>query len=125
MSDRLGTRRRGGGDQLTDEVLELVVARLRTIAELNRVRLLRMLNEGDATVTELADQMATTHQNVSHHLGLLYQAGIVTRHKEGNAVRYSLVDWTGCWLVEQIASSVEDHVDGLHDLFQSPSSPRA
>jgi len=76
------TRRRGsGGGQLRGEVIELVAARLRAIADPNRIRLLGMLNEHDATVTELADRMATTHQNVSHHLGLLHQAGIVSRSK--------------------------------------------
>ena len=94
---------------------------MRAIADPNRIRLLRMLNDRDATVTELADRMATTHQNVSHHLGLLHQAGIVSRRKEGNSVRYSLVDWTGWWLVEQIASAVAEHIDELHELFEPHS----
>ncbi len=55
------TRRRGAaGAQLRDEAVELVVARLRAIADPNRIRLLGMLNEHDASVTELADRMATT-----------------------------------------------------------------
>ena len=110
--------------QLPDEVLEMVVGRLRVIADANRIRLLGMLNERDCTVSELAARMATTHQNVSHHLGLLHQAGIVARRKEGNSVRYSLVDWTGWWLVEQIASAVAEHVDELHQLFDQ-SGPAA
>jgi len=120
------TRRRGsGGGQLRGEVIDLVSARLRAIADPNRIRLLGMLNEHDATVTELADRMATTHQNVSHHLGLLHQAGIVSRSKEGNSVRYALIDWSGWWLIEQIASAVAEHVEDLHELFEhaGPQTP--
>ncbi len=118
------TRRRGsGGGQLRGEVIELVAARLRAIADPNRIRLLGMLNEHDATVTELADRMATTHQNVSHHLGLLHQTGIVSRSKEGNSVRYALIDWSGWWLIEQIAGAVAEHVEDLHELFE-PSGPQ-
>lgn len=120
-------RRRGAsGGQLRGEAIELVAARLRIVADANRIRLLGMLNEHDATVTELADRMATTHQNVSHHLGLLHQAGIVSRSKEGNSVRYALVDWTGWWLIEQIATAVAEHIDELHDLFDptGPQTPR-
>lgn len=80
-----------------------------------------LLNEGEATVQELTDRLMTTHQNVSKHLGVLYQAGMVSRRKEGTSVRYALVDWTGWWLVEQIGASVAAQADDLHDLF----TPRA
>jgi len=82
-----------------------------------------MLNEREASVTELADRLLTTHQNVSHHLVLLYQAGIVSRRKEGNTVRYALIDWSGWWLIEQIATLVVEHLDGQQDLFQPPANP--
>lgn len=123
MSAQAPRRRRAGGGQLRGEVIELVAARLRVIADPNRIRLLGMLNEHDATVTELADRMATTHQNVSHHLGLLHQAGIVSRSKEGNSVRYALIDWSGWWLIEQIATAVAEHVEDLHELFE-PAAPQ-
>jgi len=100
---------------LSDEAIELIAARLRVIAEPTRIRLMRLLNDGDATVQELTDRLATTQQNVSKHLGVLYQAGMVSRRKEGTSVRYSLVDWTGWWLIEQIATSVLAQLDELRD----------
>lgn len=66
---------------------------------------------------ELTDRLMTTHQNVSKHLGVLYQAGMVSRRKEGSSVQYALVDWTGWWLVEQMATSVADRLDELQNLF--------
>lgn len=98
----------------------MIAAWLRIIAEPTRIRIMGLLNDGEATVQELTDRLATTHQNVSKHLGMLHQAGIVSRRKDGNCVRYALVDWTGWWLVQQIAASVTARLDELHELF-SPS----
>jgi DNA-binding transcriptional ArsR family regulator len=110
---------------LSDEAIELIAARLRVIAEPTRIRLMRLLNEGDATVQDLTDRMATTHQNVSKHLGVLYQAGMVSRRKEGTSVRYSLIDWTGWWLIEQVGTSVITQLDELRETFaEQADAPR-
>lgn len=119
-----GRRGRAPAQRLSDEAIELIAARLRVIAEPNRIRILGVLNEGDATVQEITDRLMTTHQNVSKHLGVLYQAGMVSRRKEGISVRYALVDWTGWWLVEQMATSVADRLDELQHLF-APDSDHA
>ncbi|MEA2361309.1 MAG: hypothetical protein QOD71_454 [Thermoleophilaceae bacterium] len=74
-----------------------------------------LLDEGEASVQELAERLGTTHQNASKHLGVLHQAGMVSRHRVGTSIRYALVDWTGWWLVEQIATSAADHLDQLRD----------
>lgn len=85
---------------------------------------MQMLNEGDATVQDLTDQLATTHQNVSRHLGVLHQAGMLRRTRDGKTVRYALDDWTGWWLVEQVGTSVTSHLDDLQRAFLSPDSER-
>jgi DNA-binding transcriptional ArsR family regulator len=100
---------------LPDEAIEVIAARLRVIAEPMRIRLMGLLDQGDAGVQELAARLGTTPQNVSRHLGVLYQAGIVSRRRDGTGVRYSLVDWTGWWLVEQIGASVLSQLDELRD----------
>lgn len=102
---------------LPDEAIELIAARLRVIAEPTRIRLMGLLDQGDAGVQELATRLGTTHQNVSRHLGVLYQAGMVSRRRDGTGVRYSLVDWTGWWLVEQIGASALSQLDELRDVL--------
>jgi DNA-binding transcriptional ArsR family regulator len=102
---------------LSDEDIELIAARLRVVAEPTRIRLMELLNAEDFSVQELTDRLATTQQNVSRHLGILFQAGIVSRKKEGNVARYSLVDWTGWWLVEQIGTSVAGHLEEMQKAF--------
>lgn len=109
---------------LPDEAIELIAARLRVIAEPTRIRIMGLLNEGEATVQELTDRLPTTHQNVSKHLSALYQAGMVSRRKEGTSVRYALVDWTGWWLVEQMGASVAAQLDELRELFAIDQTDR-
>lgn len=92
---------------LSEEVVALTVERLRVMAEPNRIGLLEALNQGEASVQELADATSAPHQKVSKHLGVLYGAGMVSRRRQGATVRYSLVDWTGWWVVEQIGRWVE------------------
>lgn len=93
--------------------MDLVVRRLLAIAEPTRIRLLMSLEGHEATVQELTDELATTHQNVSRHLGVLYQSGIVTRRKDGNKVWYSLADYSACRLIEQATASVSGYVEEL------------
>jgi DNA-binding transcriptional ArsR family regulator len=102
---------------LPDEAIEVIAARLRVIAEPTRIRLMGMLDQGDAGVQELAARLGTTHQNVSRHLGVLHQAGMVSRRRDGTGVRYALVDWTGWWLVEQIGASVLSKLDELRGVL--------
>lgn len=98
--------------RLPVEVEEAVAAWLRLVAEPTRIRLMRLLDGGPQTVQELTAKVPTTHQNVSRHLGVLYQAGLVRRHKHGTSMQYELNDWTALWLIEQIATSI---ITGLDD----------
>ncbi len=108
-SDR--PRRAGSqvGRLLSEETVDSLVAMLRVLADPTRIRLIEALNEaGRATVSALAARLPLSQQGVSHQLGVLHQAGIVRRRREGVWVRYELCDWTGWWLIEQLAGGLED-----------------
>lgn len=98
---------------LSEPFLNLLVLYLQAISEPTRIRLLKSLERHEATVQELTEELATTHQNVSKHLGILYQSGIVTRRKDGNKIWYSLADYSAWRLIEQAAASVTGHVEEL------------
>jgi DNA-binding transcriptional ArsR family regulator len=83
------------------------------------------LDRGEASVQELTDDVQTTHQNVSKHLGVLYQCGMVSRRKQGNMVRYSLADWTGWWLVEQVGQAISREALERHQLLATDSAEGA
>ncbi|MCZ2342985.1 MAG: metalloregulator ArsR/SmtB family transcription factor [Bacteroidales bacterium] len=63
---------------------------LQAIAEPNRIRIIDALRSGQKNVTELAKLLSVEIVNVSHHLGVLRQAGLVQDEKHGRFVVYSL-----------------------------------
>lgn len=93
-------------EPLPDEAVESIATWLRVIGEPNRIRLIEILNSGGTGVQDLADRLGTTRQNVSKHLAVLHQAGIVTRRRSKNCVTYELCDWSGWWVIEQVGRSV-------------------
>lgn len=104
-SARMGSAPRNG--LLAEETVESLAAMLRILADPTRIRLIEALNErGRATVSALASSLPLTRQGVSRQLGILYQAGLVRRRREGMWVQYELADWTGWWLIEQLASAI-------------------
>jgi DNA-binding transcriptional ArsR family regulator len=70
---------------LPDELVELISPQFRLLAEPTRVRLFDRLRDGEATVHELAAELETSQQNVSKHLALLAEAGVVARRKRAIA----------------------------------------
>jgi DNA-binding transcriptional ArsR family regulator len=98
---------------LSEQLIELIAQRFRVLAEPMRIKLLDQLRAGDATVGELQDAIGATQQNVSKHLGILHSAGMVSRAKDGNHVRYSIADEGVFELCEQVCGGVRRRVDEL------------
>jgi DNA-binding transcriptional ArsR family regulator len=98
---------------LSEPLIELIAQRFRVLAEPMRIKLLDQLRGGDATVGELQDALGATQQNVSKHLGILHSAGMVTRAKDGNHVRYSIADEGVFELCEQVCGGVRRQLDEL------------
>lgn len=88
---------------------------LKVLGDPTRIRLLELLNErGSATVSSLAACLPVSHAGVSKQLNMLHHAGVVRRRREGVWARYELVDFTGLWLVHQLASAL-DHTPEAAD----------
>src|SRR3954454_22279654 len=76
---------------LGDDLAETVARRLAVLGEPTRLKLAVELRVREtASVQELADAVGASLPNVSKHLQLLYQCGLVTRRKDGNFVHYRL-----------------------------------
>ena len=107
---------------LPGPVVELVARRFRVLGEPVRIRLLERLREGEATVGELTQVTGTTQQNVSKHLGVLLQDGIVGRRKDGTAVYFSIADEVVFELCEQVCASIERQLAELGGLLADSRS---
>ncbi len=102
---------------LPDPLVELIAQRFRVIGEPMRIKLLDHLRNGSATVGELVEALGASQQNVSKHLGVLHQAGIISRAKEGTSVRYAIADDTVFALCEQVCGGLRDQLAELDSIL--------
>ena len=77
---------------LSDKMFELIARRFRMLGEPYRLRILHELQSGEKTVTDLVDALDGNQPNVSKHLQLLHEAGLVARRREGNSIFYAISD---------------------------------
>lgn len=96
---------------LSNEVLDLIAARFKVLAEPLRLRILHMLQDGEKSVNELTELVAASQPNVSKHLKILQEAGILNRQQKGNAVYYSIADESIFELCEVVCNSLEKRLD--------------
>ena len=75
------------------------------------------LRKGEATVLALTDAVGASQQNVSKHLGVLHDAGIVARRKDGTQVYYRVVDTGVFELCETVCGSVQRQVAELNAIL--------
>jgi DNA-binding transcriptional ArsR family regulator len=98
------------------DLAELVAHRFRVIGEPMRIRLLDRLRESEATVTELTRAVDASQQNVSKHLAVLAESGIVGRRRDGNRVHYRIVDESVFALCEQVCGALQRQLEALNEL---------
>ena len=101
---------------LPDDLVELIARRFRVIGEPMRIRLLDRLREGEATVGELSEALSASQQNISKHLAVLADVGILGRRKEGNHVFYRVIDEGVFALCEEVCGSVQQQLRSLNEL---------
>lgn len=96
---------------LTDQALDLVAARFKVLADPMRLRLLHALETGEKNVTQLVVATGGLQANVSKHLALLANAGMVARRKEGLNVFYFIADPTIFKLCALMCSRLQQEFD--------------
>ncbi len=62
----------------------------KALSDPTRREILRLLTAGDLTAGEIAERFKITKPSISHHLGVLKQAGLVTDERRGQNIVYTL-----------------------------------
>jgi DNA-binding transcriptional ArsR family regulator len=107
---------------LPEDLAELIARRFRAIGEPLRVRMLDLLRDGELSVSELAEQVGAGQQNVSKHLAVLADAGMLARRKQGNHVYYRIADEGVFALCEQVCGSLQSQLSTLAGLVGGASA---
>lgn len=104
------------------EALQLVAARFKVLSDSMRLRILQVLEDGETSVSALAEAVESTQPNVSKHLKIMQEAGMLSRRQEGNIVYYSISDPTVFELCDVVCSSLAERFASHARVFSTPST---
>jgi len=76
---------------LKDEQVEAIAAMLKTMSHPLRLKILCLLQNREMTVGEIREEVKTTNANVSQHLSILRNQGIISFRKDANFI-YNRID---------------------------------
>jgi DNA-binding transcriptional ArsR family regulator len=91
---------------LPPEALSQVAAYFQALSEPTRLQILNLLRSGERNVGELAQACGYTSANISRHLSLLMQHGLVARESRGTAVYYRIADDSVYALCDLVCGSI-------------------
>ena len=72
------------------KIYELHASICRTFSHPKRLKILNLLREGELSVGELAERMGVSLANVSQHLAILRDKGVVVPRREGVSIYYQV-----------------------------------
>ena len=80
-------------ESLPEALLERIADRFRVLGDATRLSILRLLlDEGELNVGEIVERLSASQANVSKHLRILHDAGVVSRRAHGTSAYYSVTD---------------------------------
>lgn len=94
-------------EPLSEAALEMIAARFKILSEPMRLKLVYALMDGEKTVSELIRETGGLQANVSKHLGILLDAGIVRRRKQGLHAYYRVADESIYALCDLVCNSLQ------------------
>jgi DNA-binding transcriptional ArsR family regulator len=98
-------------ERLPPEALNQVAAYFQALSEPTRLQILNLLRSGEHNVGELAQACGYTSANISRHLSLLMQRGLVSREGRGTAVYYRIADESVYALCDLVCGNIARQLD--------------
>jgi DNA-binding transcriptional ArsR family regulator len=105
--------------ELSPLALELIAARFRALSEPMRLRLLNLLMGGEKTVGQLVDATGSSQANVSKHLSVLREAGMIAMRKEGLSSICYIADPIVNELCEMMCSRLREEMESKVQAFDA------
>jgi DNA-binding transcriptional ArsR family regulator len=108
---------------LPEDLADVIARRFRALGDPLRVRILDLLRDEELSVTVLAEQLGAGQQNVSKHLAVLTDSGMLARRKDGTHVYYRVADEAVFALCEQVCGSLQQQLATLNALVTGTTTP--
>jgi DNA-binding transcriptional ArsR family regulator len=110
---------------MPDEMLEAVSNRFKLLSEPMRLKILRTLCDGEHTVQDIVNQVGASQANISKHLALMHDNGVVNRRKEGLKCYYRIADESivyACFLISRsVVENLQDRLSWIQKVNSSLS----
>lgn len=95
-------------EKLNEEVLLSEVKIFKALADINRLKIINLLKEGELCACELTIALPNSQSTVSHHLSVLKNAGLIKERKDGKWSYFRLSDGAVIELLNQANLLTED-----------------
>ncbi|MHB1404415.1 MAG: ArsR/SmtB family transcription factor [Desulfitobacteriaceae bacterium] len=79
------------GPNFDDQEIRREVKRYKALGDETRLKMVRVLVQGERCVCELLDMFRVGQSTVSHHLKILENAGLISSRRVGKFVYYAIV----------------------------------
>ncbi|GIW18175.1 MAG: metalloregulator ArsR/SmtB family transcription factor [Tepidiforma sp.] len=107
-------------EMVPPHLLEPVAERFRILGDATRLAILRTLMlEGELNVSQLVDRLEMSQANISKHLKILADAGIVARRAEGTAAFYRVTDPTLTTLCDLVCGRLREQAEAEARAFST------
>jgi DNA-binding transcriptional ArsR family regulator len=94
-------------------VFESVARYFSVLGEPTRLRILHALCQEERCVNDIIKATGLAQANGSRHLGLMYQAGLLSRRREGTQIFYKVADPMYVELCRSVTSQINSRADSL------------
>ena len=92
---------------------------LKAIAQETRLSILELLRDGERCVCEIFPAIGQEQSNVSRHLNMMQQAGILARRKDGLKIFYAVKHPEVFVIVDLAAAIMKSEAGRRHDLLRA------
>jgi len=92
---------------------------LKAIAQETRLSILELLRDGERCVCEIFPAIGQEQSNVSRHLNMMQQAGILARRKDGLKIFYAVKHPEVFAIVDLAAAIMKSEAGRRHDLLRA------
>ena len=96
--------------EMTPATIQAVARYFHVLADPTRLTILNELRQSERNVGELAQICGYTAANISRHLSLLAQQGVVSRTSQGNSVYYRIADAAVYELCDVVCGNIATHL---------------
>lgn len=124
LSEAATTSDQCDASKLTPAALGLMAEFFKVLSEISRLQIVCSLKSGAKNVTEIIEATGLGQANVSKHLKMLTQAGVVSREQRGVSVFYQIANPFLFELCDLVYNALEIQVQQQNQYLQGLSSFR-